>query len=87
MKGRFGKTLLAGTLRGSTAKNLMQAHLNQLSTYGLLSGMRHDDIMLFVEALCAAGCLQVSKGEYPTISITDLGNRVMREQEQIQLAI
>ena len=87
MKGRFGKTLLAATLRGSTAKNVMQAHLNELSTYNLLNDMRHDDIMLFVEALCRAGCLQVSKGEYPTVSITELGNRVMREQERVELAI
>ncbi len=87
MKGRFGKTLLAATLRGSTAKNVMQAHLNELSTYGLLKEMRHDDIMLFIEALCSAGCLQVSRGAYPTVSITELGNRVMREQERVELAI
>ena len=87
MKGRFGKTLLAATLRGSTAKNVMQAHLNELSTFGLLKEMRQDDIMVFIDALCAAGCLQVSKGEYPTVSITEMGNRVMREQECVELAI
>ncbi len=87
MKGRFGKSVLAATLRGSAAKNVMQARLNELSTYGLLKGMPHDDIMLFVEALCSAGCLQVSKGEYPTVSITELGNRVMREQERVELAL
>lgn len=87
MKGRFGKTLLAATLRGSTARNVMQAHLNNLSTYGLLKEMRQDDITLFIDALCNAGCLLVSRGEYPTVSITELGNRVMREQERIELAI
>jgi ATP-dependent DNA helicase RecQ len=87
MKGRFGKTLLAATLRGSNAKNVIQAQLNNLSTYGLLKEMRQDDITLFIDALCSAGCLQVSRGEYPTVSITDLGNRVMREQETVQLAI
>jgi ATP-dependent DNA helicase RecQ len=87
MKGRFGKTVLAGTLRGSAAKNVMQAHLNELSTYGLLNDMRQDDILLYIDALCAAGCLRVSPGEYPTVSITELGERVMREQERIQLAL
>lgn len=87
MKGRFGKSLLASTLRGSAAKNVMQAHLNELSTYGLLKEMKQDDILIFIDALCDARCLQVSKGEYPTVSITDLGNRVMREQEGIELAI
>ena len=87
MKGRFGKNMLAGTLRGSAAKNVMQAHLNALSTYGLLKDMRQDDILLYIEALCSARCLRVSSGEYPTISITELGERVMREQERIELAL
>ena len=87
MKGRFGKNVLASTLRGSAAKNVMQAHLNELSTYGILKDMRQDDILLFIDALCAAGCLRVTPGEYPTVLITELGDRVMREQEQIELAI
>lgn len=87
MKGRFGKQMLAATLRGSAAKNVMQAQLNELSTYGLLKEMRQDDILLYVEALVAAGCLRISPGEYPTVSITDLGSRVMREQERIELAL
>jgi ATP-dependent DNA helicase RecQ len=87
MKGRFGKNMLASTLRGSAAKNVMQAHLNELSTYGLLKEMRQDDILLYIDALCAARCLTVSPGEYPTVSITEFGERVMREQERIELAL
>jgi len=87
MRGRFGKTVLAATLRGSAAKNVMQAHLNELSTYGLLKDMRQDDILIYVDALIRARCLRVSPGEYPTVSITELGDRVMREQEPIELAL
>jgi len=87
MKGRFGKHMLAATLRGSAAKNVMQAQLNELSTYGLLRDMRQDDILLYVEALLTADCLRVSGGEYPTICITDLGGRVMRQQETIELTL
>ena len=87
MKGRFGKTMLAATLRGSAAKNVMQAHLNELSTYGLLRDVRQEEVLLYINALCAAGCLRVSGGAYPTVSITELGERVMREQEQIELAL
>jgi ATP-dependent DNA helicase RecQ len=87
MRGRFGKHLLAATLRGSAQKNLMQAHLNELSTYGLLRDMRQDDILLYIDALLAARCLQVSPGEYPTISITELGGRVMRERARVELAL
>jgi uncharacterized protein YpbB len=49
--------------------------------------MRQDDILLYIEALCTARCLRVSPGEYPTISITEFGDRVMREQERIELAL
>src|SRR6185503_6702972 len=87
MKGRFGKQVLAASLRGSAAKNVMQAHLNELSTYGLLRDMRQEDIMVYIDALLGAACLRVSAGAYPTISITDLGQRVMREQEQVKLAL
>jgi len=87
MKGRFGKSVLAATLRGSAAKNIFQAKLNELSTYGILSDMRHDDIMLYLEALIVGKCLASSKGTYPTIQITELGERVMREQEVMSLAL
>ncbi len=58
MKGRFGKSMLAATLRGSAAKNVMQAHLNELSTYGLLKEMRQDDILLYIDRFvgCAVVC-------------------------------
>jgi ATP-dependent DNA helicase RecQ len=87
MKGRFGKNLLAATLRGSAAKNVMRAHLNELSTYGLLKEMRQDDILFFIDALVTARCLRVSPGEYPTVSVTELGDRVMREQEHVDLVL
>jgi ATP-dependent DNA helicase RecQ len=87
MNGRFGKKMLAATLRGSASKQVMNAGLNELSTYGLLRDMLQDEIQLYVDALISARCLKVKPGAYPTVSTTDLGDRVMREQEQIVLAI
>ena len=87
MKGRFGKGVLAASLRGSAAKNVMQAHLNELSTYGLLKDMRQEDILLYIDALLSRGCLRVSAGTYPTVSITELGERVMRERAKVELAL
>jgi ATP-dependent DNA helicase RecQ len=87
MKGRFGKTILAGTLRGSAAKNVIEAKLNELSTYGLLKDLRQELVLLFIDALVAARCLRMSPGAYPTVSITELGERVMREQEKVELAL
>ncbi len=82
MNGRFGKKILAATLRGSAAKQVLTARLNELSTYGLLKDMLQDEIQAYIDALIAARCLHVSRGAYPTISTTELGDRVMREQER-----
>ena len=87
MNGRFGKKMLVSTLRGSSAKQVLTAGLNELSTYGLLKDMAQDEVQFYIDALVAARCLRVSGGAYPTISTTDLGDRVMREQEQITLAL
>ncbi len=87
MNGRFGKKMLISTLRGSSSKQVLTAGLNELSTYGLLKDMAQDEVQFYIDALVAARCLRVTGGAYPTISTTDLGDRVMREQEQITLAL
>ncbi|HWW75428.1 MAG TPA: RecQ family ATP-dependent DNA helicase, partial [Pyrinomonadaceae bacterium] len=87
MGGRFGKGMLASALRGSRSAKLSQAGLDQLSTYGILSGMTQDEILAYVDALVAAGCLHVAGGAYPTVSLTGLGNEVMRERASVQLRL
>ena len=87
MNGKFGKNMLVMTLRGSQAKQVLTAQLNELSTYGLLKDMAQDELQLYIDALVSARCLRVKGGAYPTISTTDLGDRVMREQEQVTLAL
>ncbi len=87
MKGRFGKRTLAATLRGSASKSVLDAQLNDLSTYGLLKDMAQDEILLFIEALVSARCLSVTKGQYPTVSITEFGNRVMLEKDRVELTL
>lgn len=87
MKGRFGKNVLVFTLKGSRAKNVIQAGLDKLSTYGILAGMPKDELMGWVDALVSAGCLRVAAGEYPTISLSELGDDVMRERKNVELVI
>lgn len=87
MNGRFGKKMLVSTLRGSKAKQVMTAGLNGLSTYGLLREMAQDELEGYIDALVEAQCLRVKPGVYPTISSTELGDRVMREQEVIELVL
>jgi ATP-dependent DNA helicase RecQ len=87
MRGRFGKGMLASTLRGSRARNVIQAGLDQLSTYAILDDMTQDELLLYIDALVAAGCLNVTGGAYPTVSLSELGDDVMRERANVELAL
>lgn len=87
MKGRYGKQMLAFTLKGSREKKVLQMGLDKLSTYGLLGEMTIDELKAWVNALIKAGCLRVAAGEYPTISLTEFGDEVMRERKSVELAV
>lgn len=87
MEGRFGKGILAACLRGSRSARISQFNLERLSTYGILSNMTQDEILLYIDALVAAGALRVTGGNYPTVAITSLGTDVMRERSTIELAL
>lgn len=78
LNGRFGKSTVAGVLRGSKAKKLIEAGHDKLSTYGLLREMTVDEIGSWCDALIAAGHLDVSRGAYPTLSLTPSGRDAMR---------
>ncbi|MEJ7712123.1 MAG: RecQ family ATP-dependent DNA helicase [Pyrinomonadaceae bacterium] len=85
--GRVGKNLIAASLRGSHSAKVAQAGLNRLSTYGLLRDFTQDEILLYIDALVTAGALLVSGGAYPTLSLTTLGNDVMRARTSVALAL
>jgi superfamily II DNA helicase RecQ len=87
MGGRFGKGLLAATLRGSRSAKISQAGLDTLSTYGILNDMTQDEITVYIDALVAAGCLTLTTGTYPTVSLSPLGANVMRERASVRLAL
>jgi ATP-dependent DNA helicase RecQ len=56
---------------------VLEHHLNQLSTYGLLKAMSQDEITAYLKALILAECISVGRGQYPTVSLTDFGTEVM----------
>jgi ATP-dependent DNA helicase RecQ len=87
MEGRFGKGILAATLRGSRSAKIAQTGLDKLTTYGILSDLTQDEIMLYLDALVASGALRVTGGTYPTVQLTSLGSDVMRERAEIKLAL
>ena len=85
LNGRFGKGTVAAVLRGSSSKQVLENHLDQLSTYGLLKEMTQTDITEYVKALIQAGCIAVGRGQYPTVSLTDFGRDVMMSRAEVKL--
>ena len=85
LNGRFGKGTVAAVLRGSSSKQVVEHHLDQLSTYGLLKEMTQDYITNYVKALIQAGGIAVGRGQYPTVSLTDFGRDVMMSRAEVML--
>jgi RecQ family ATP-dependent DNA helicase len=87
MEGRYGKGILAATLRGSRSAKISQFGLGRLSTYGILSNMTQDEILVYIDALVSAGALSVTGDNYPTVAITASGRDVMLERASVELAL
>jgi ATP-dependent DNA helicase RecQ len=87
LNGRFGKGTVAAVLRGSRSKQVIDNHLDRLSTYGLLKEMTQDDITAYIKALIEGACIAVGRGQYPTVGLTDFGREVMTARAEVILAL
>jgi ATP-dependent DNA helicase RecQ len=85
MEGKYSKGMVAGVLRGVKAKNIVANELDQLSTYGLLSGHSQDYLTRLINALIVAGCVTQTSGPAPAVGLTTLGAAVMRDQTRVEL--
>jgi ATP-dependent DNA helicase RecQ len=91
LKGRFGKTMAAKVLTGSTDRTLLQFGLQRLSTYGLLAEYSQTQVQQWIEELAAQGCVareRMSKGKkvYPVLTLTGRGRKVMSGKEVLRLS-
>jgi ATP-dependent DNA helicase RecQ len=87
VNGRFGRGRIAQCLVGSRSKEVLDTRLDRLSTYGLLSEWGEDYVRSLLNALIRAGCLAVSSGQYPTLSLTELGGDIMRKKQKIPMVL
>lgn len=87
VNGRFGRARLAQTLIGSRSKEVLDARLDQLSTYGLLAEKGSDYVWALLDALIRGGCISICGDRYPTLSLTSLGREVMLKQKTIPLLL
>ena len=91
-QGRFGRGKIVEALRGSKTRPVLDARLDQLSTYGLLKDEETSYLNELFREMQAAGWLMqnVLLGfggkEFQTMTLTPLGDQVMRGKAPCELA-
>ncbi|MCA1962920.1 MAG: RecQ family ATP-dependent DNA helicase [Prosthecobacter sp.] len=83
--GRYGKGRIIQMLVGSKSREIVDAGLDQLSTYGLLKSLgTHGLNPLFAE-MEKQGLIQTSQGDYPLVTLTARGAEVMRTGANVRM--
>jgi len=77
-EGKFGRARIVQMLTGSRAKEITTTGLDRLTTYGILSDQPTAYVNGLFRSLHDAGLIFTQKGEYPLVTLTDRGERVMR---------
>ena len=82
---RFGKSRIIGMLTGSRRSEILQNDLDQLSTYGILQAQGTEYLRSLFDDFLRAGLIRRTGGQYPLITLTPLGNAVMKGEETVKL--
>jgi ATP-dependent DNA helicase RecQ len=83
--GRFGRGKIVMMLTGSKSQEILKARLHELSTYGLLRGEGTAFLNELMHSLHDAGLLVTQRGEYPLVTLTPGGERVMKGDAKYRL--
>ncbi len=85
-QGRFGKQRIIQVLQGAEAKPIKDLRLDQLSTFGILSHLDAAYLRDLLSEAVSSGLLEVGTGQYPVLSLTRLGESVMRGSRDYRMA-
>jgi ATP-dependent DNA helicase RecQ len=88
-KEKIGRRLLAQMLCGSSADSVKRLRLDKLSTFGLLSHLKQDDVVGLVDGLITYGCLRQEDvmAARPVVRMTKRGEEVMFGREQLSAGL
>ena len=85
-EARFGRGRIVQMLAGSKSQEIVSAGLDRLSTYGILKEKGAGYLNGLMRSLADAGLVHtVTSGEYPLMTLTPLGDKVMRGESPFQL--
>ncbi len=84
-EGKFGRGRIVQMLAGSKSQEIIIARLDQLTTYGILKDKGAGYLNSLMRSLAEAGLVQTVPGEFPLLTLTPLGDRVMRGEAKFRL--
>jgi ATP-dependent DNA helicase RecQ len=87
LNGAFGRKRVALCLSGSDAREVVDAGLHRVSTFGALRGRPVAWVLDVLGTLEAAGLVIAEGDEYPCLRITAAGREVMLDRARMQSAL
>ncbi|MGB6223015.1 RecQ family ATP-dependent DNA helicase [Haloferula sp.] len=84
-EGCFGRGKIVMMLTGSRSQEVIAAKLDQLSTYGILKEQGTGYLNGLFRAMTDGGLLRVETGEYPLLTLSDRGDKVMQGSKSYRL--
>ncbi len=84
-QGRFGRGKIVMMLMGSRSQDVLKARLDSLSTHGILKEVGTAQLNELFKYMHDAGLIYTQRGEYPLVTLTPLGERVMRGETEFQM--
>ncbi|MEP4076406.1 RecQ family ATP-dependent DNA helicase [Haloferula sp.] len=84
-EGRFGRGKIVMMLTGSRSQDVIAAKLDQLSTYGILKEQGTGYLNGLFRAMVDGGLLRVETGEYPLLTLSERGDKVMQGGTEYRL--
>jgi ATP-dependent DNA helicase RecQ len=82
---KFGRGRIVQMLAGSKSQEIINARLDQLTTYGILRDKGAGYLNGLMRSMADAGLVVTVTGEFPLMTLTPLGDKVMRGEAKFQL--
>ncbi len=83
MKERYGISLVAKVLKGSSSKDIFKLGFESLSTYGLMSKHTIKEIKELINYLVAENFLEITGGQYPIVKLQQKAVIAIKKREQV----
>ena len=82
---RFGANHVVEVLRGSRSSRVLALGHDRLSVYGIAREMQADDLKDIIDQLIGMGLVERAPGEFPTLSVTLGGRKLLKDRETVTL--